>query len=203
MEFEKLIKQRRSYKKFKHKEVEMEKLENIFELTTEAPTAFNLQAYSFKVLDSDEAIEKAVESAVSGNEWIGNADKIVLLIGDERIDTNLEEVLKDQLEKNYIDEETAEGFKERITSYRDRDELFKTGWINRNTMIPATFFMLACENEGLGTCPVRGFSNTKISEKLNLEDWERPSLIFPIGYPEKDDRPQKWRRNAEEIFELI
>lgn len=203
MEFEKLVNERRSYKEFKDREVEMEKLEKIFELTTEAPTAFNLQAYSFKVLHSNEAIEAAVESVVPGNEWVGDADKIVLLVGDERIDTNLEKALEDMLEKNYLDEETAEGYRERISGYSDRDNLFKTGWLNRNTMIPATFFMLACEDQGLGTCPVRGFSSEKISESLELKEWERPSLMLPIGYPEEDERPQKWRRDREEIFEVI
>ena len=203
MDFSKLVKERRSYKEFKDKEVEIEKLEKIFELTTEAPTAFNLQAYSFKVLDSKEAIESAVDSVVPGNEWVGDADKIVLLVGDERIDTNLEKALEDMLEKGYLDEETAEEYRERISGYSDRDELFKTGWLNRNTMIPATFFMLACEDQGLGTCPVRGFSNEKISESLDLEEWERPSLMLPIGYPEEDERSQKWRRKAENIFEII
>ncbi len=203
MDFEKLVKKRRSYKQFRDKEVEMEKLEKIFELTTEAPTAFNLQAYSFKVLDSKEAIKAAVDSVVPGNEWVGDADKIILLVGDERIDTNLDKVLEDMLEKEYLDEETAEEYRERITGYRERDNLFKTGWLNRNTMIPATFFMLACENVDLGTCPVRGFSNQKISESLELEEWERPSLMLPLGYPEEDERPQKWRRKGEEIFEVI
>lgn len=203
MYFRKLLKKRRSYKEFKDREVEMEKLEKIFELTTEAPTAFNLQAYSFKVLDSKEAKEAAVDSVVPGNEWVGNADKIVLLIGDERIDTNLDKVLEDMLEKDYLDEGKAEEYRERISGYRERDNLFKTGWLNRNTMIPATFFMLACENEGLGTCPVRGFSSQKISESLGLENWERPSLMLPVGYPVEDERPQKWRRKGEEIFEVI
>jgi nitroreductase len=203
MELEKLIRERRSYKEFKDKEVEMEKLENIFELTTEAPTAFNLQAYSFKFLDSEEAIEAAVDSVVPGNEWIGDADKIVLLVGDERIDTNLEKALEDMLDKDYLDKESAEEYRKRVSGYGDRDELFKTGWLNRNTMIPATFFMLACEDQGLGTCPVRGFSSEKISESLELKEWERPGLMFPIGYPEEDKRPQKWRRDRDEIFEVI
>lgn len=203
MDFEKLVNQRRSYKQFKDREVEMEKLEKIFELTTEAPTAFNLQAYSFKVLDSKEAIKAAVDSVVPGNEWVGDADKIVLLVGDERIDTNIDKVLEDMLEKEYLDEETADEYREKISSYSDRDELFKTGWMNRNTMIPATFFMLACENEGLGTCPVRGFSNTKITNSLELEEWERPSLMLPIGYPEEDERPQKWRRKGKELYKII
>ncbi len=203
MDFEKLVKKRRSYKQFRDKEVEMEKLEKIFELTTEAPTAFNLQAYSFKVLDSKKAIQAAVDSVVPGNEWVRDADKIVLLVGDERIDTNLDKVLEDVLEKDYLDEGTAEEYRERISGYRERDNLFKTGWLNRNTMIPATFFMLACENVDLGTCPVRGFSSEKISESLELENWERPSLMLPIGYPEKDERPQKWRREGEELFEVL
>ncbi|MFO7793698.1 MAG: nitroreductase family protein [Candidatus Nanohaloarchaea archaeon] len=203
MNFEELVEKRRSYKEFKDKDVEIEKLQKIFELTTEAPTAFNLQAYSFKVLDSEEAIKAAVESTVPGNEWVGDADKIVLLVGDERIDTNLDKVLEDMLEKDYLDEETAEEYRERISGYGDRDKLFKTGWLNRNTMIPATFFMLACEDQGLGTCPVRGFSNEKISESLELEEWERPGLMLPIGYPEEDERPQKWRRKGKEVFEVI
>lgn len=203
MDFEKLVKKRRSYKQFKDREVEMEKLEKIFELTTEAPTAFNLQAYSFKVLDSKEAIQAAVDSVVPGNEWVGDADKIILLVGDERIDTNLDKVLEDMLEKDYLDEGTAEEYRERISGYRERDNLFKTGWLNRNTMIPATFFMLVCENEGLGTCPVRGFSSQKISESLGLENWERPSLMLPVGYPVEDERPQKWRREGEELFEVL
>ncbi len=203
MDFEKLVDERRSYKEFRDREVEMEKLEKIFELTTQAPTAFNLQAYSFKVLDSKAAIEAAVESVVPGNEWVGDVDKIILLVGDDRIDTNLNKTLEYMLEKGYLDEETAKGYRERISGYSERDELFKTGWLNRNTMIPATFFMLACENEGLGTCPVRGFSDEKISESLELEEWERPILMLPIGYPKEDERPQKWRRKGEKIFEVI
>lgn len=203
MGFEELVENRRSYKNFKDREVKMKKLRKIFEITTEAPTAFNLQAYSFKVLESDEAIESAVESVVPGNEWIEDADKIVLLIGDERIDTNLDKVLDDLQEKDYIDQDTAEGFRERISGYSDRDELFKTGWINRNTMIPATFFMLACENEGLGTCPVRGFSSEELKESLDLEEYERPSLLLPVGYPERDTRERKWRRDADDIFEVL
>lgn len=202
MDFEELVENRRSYKNFKDREVEMKKLRKIFEITTEAPTAFNLQAYSFKVLESEEAISSAVQSVVPGNEWVADADKIVLLVGDERIDTNLDKVLEDLLEKDYLDQDTAEGFRERISSYRDRDELFKTGWINRNTMIPATFFMLACENEGLGTCPVRGFSSEEIKESLDLDEYERPSLLLPVGYPEKDTRERKWRRNTGDIFEV-
>lgn len=188
-----------SVKKFTDEEVEEEKLEKIFDLTTNAPTAFNLQPYRFIVLDSEEAKEKAVNSAIPVNRWIQYADKIVVLIGDEEIDVNADEVLSHKLEEGKIDEEKAQNLREMYERYKTRDEEFLTGWLTRNTMIPATFFMLACKTQGIGSCPVRGFSQPKLSEKLDLKETERPILLIPIGHPREEDR--NWRREGEEIFE--
>ena len=61
--------------------------------------------------------------------------------------------------------------------------------------------MFACKTQEIGSCPVRGFNQDKLSNKLDLKDSERPILIFPIGYPKEGDR--NWRRNGEEIFEIF
>jgi nitroreductase len=189
-----------SVKKFTDEEVEREKLEKIFELTTKAPTAFNLQPYRFIVLDSEEAMEKATSSVIPVNGWVRYADKIVVLVGDEEIDVNADQVLEHKLEEGRIDEEKAENLRKMYSDYKNRDSEFMTGWLTRNTMIPATFFMLACKTQGIGSCPVRGFDQDKLSDKLDLKDSERPILIFPIGYPKEEDR--NWRRNGEDIFEV-
>ena len=189
-----------SVKKFTDEEVENEKLEKIFDLTTKAPTAFNLQPYRFIVLDSEEAMEKATSSVIPVNGWIRYADKIVVLVGDEEIDVNADQVLKHKLEEGRIDEEKAENLHKMYSDYKNRDSEFMTGWLTRNTVIPATFFMLACKTQGIGSCPVRGFDQDKLSAKLDLKDSERPILIFPIGYPKEEDR--NWRRDGEEIFEM-
>jgi nitroreductase len=187
-----------SVKKFTDEEVEREKLDRIFDLTTKAPTAFNLQPYRFIVLDSEEAMEKATSSVIPVNGWVRYADKIVVLIGDEEIDVNADQVLKHKLEEGRIEEEKAENLRKMYSDYKNRDSEFMTGWLTRNTMIPATFFMLACKTQGIGSCPVRGFDQDKLSEKLDLKESERPIIIFPIGYPKEEDR--NWRRNGEEIF---
>ena len=189
-----------SVKKYKDEKVEEEKLEKIFDLTTKAPTAFNLQPYRFIVLDSEEAKEKAVNSAIPVNRWIQYADKIVVLVGDEEIDVNADEVLEHKIDEGKIDEEKAENLRDMYRRYKARDEEFLTGWLTRNTMIPATFFMLACKAYGIGSCPVRGFSQPKISEKLGLKDSERPILLIPIGYSKEEDR--NWRRDGKDIFEI-
>jgi nitroreductase len=201
MDSEEVMENWSSVKKFTDEEVEEEKLDKIFDLTTKAPTAFNLQPYRFIVLDSEEAKEKAVNSAIPVNRWIQYADKIVVLIGDENIDVNADEVLGHKLEEGKIDEEKAENLREMYERYKARDEEFLTGWLTRNTMIPATFFMLACKAYGIGSCPVRGFSQEKLSEKLDLKETERPILLIPIGHPREEDR--NWRRDGEEIFDVF
>lgn len=190
-----------SVKKFTDEEVEEEKLEKIFDLTTKAPTAFNLQPYRFIVLDSEEAMEKATSSVIPVNGWVRYADKIVVLIGDEEIDVNADQVLEHKLEEGRIDEEKAENLRKMYSDYKNRDSEFMTGWLTRNTVIPATFFMLACKTQGIGSCPVRGFDQDKLSDKLDLKDSERPILIFPIGYPKEEDR--NWRRDGEDIYEIL
>lgn len=190
-----------SVKNFSDKEVELEKLKEIFEDTTKAPTAFNLQPYYFKVLDSEKAKERAVDSAILENRWIEDADKIVLLVGDERIDTNLDKSVQDQIERGLIDEEAGDSLKQRIQSYIDKSNGFKRRWLTRNAMIPATFFMLSCVDKGLGCCPVKGFNEDKLSEFLELKHYERPQLMIPIGYPEENERG--WRRDPEEIYEIL
>jgi nitroreductase len=44
-----------------------------------------------------------------------------------------------------------------------------TGCLTRNTIIPATFCMLACKAKGTGTCPVRGFEQRKIKKKVGFK----------------------------------
>ena len=97
-----------SVKKYTDKEIKEETLEKIFDLTTNAPTAFNLQPYRFIVLDSEEAKEKAVQAAIPANKWIQHADKITVLIGFEDLDRNAHKVHKKKIKEGKIDEEQAE-----------------------------------------------------------------------------------------------
>lgn len=188
-----------SVKKFSDESVSKKTLTKIFEKTTVAPTAFNLQPYRFIVLDSEK--EKAVNAAIPVNKWVSHADKIAVLVGFEDINRNAERVLARKVTSGEIDEEKAENLRKMFENYNGRSEEFLAGWITRNAMIPAAFFLLACRSEGVGACPVRGFDREKLSDSLNLGTMERPLLLIPIGYP-KEDGDRHWRRDADEIFEI-
>jgi len=160
-----------------------------------------LQPYRFTVLSSEEAKNKAVNSVVPVNGWIRYADKIVVLIADEEIDVNAEKVLDKKIERQGLSKEKADNLRKMFENYKSRDKEFLTGWLTRNSIIPATFFMLACRNYGIGCCPVRGFSPEKLKKKLNLKITERPVLLFPIGYPREEER--SWRRPGEQIYNIL
>ncbi|MFB6147916.1 MAG: nitroreductase family protein [Candidatus Nanohaloarchaea archaeon] len=202
MEFERLVETRRSFEEFEDKEVPREKIERAVGRAVRAPTAFNLQPYRFKVLESRESFEKAEKAATAGNKWITRGDKIVVLLADERIDTGMGKALDDMVEKGFIDRETAKNYRERISGYSEAGEPFMTGWLTRNTMIPFSFLMLALWDEGVGSHPVRGFSQEKLSDELDLKEHWRPMMLLVIGYP-SGEQPEKWRKDTSEILDFV
>ena len=79
MEFEKVIKERFSTRKFSDKKVEKEKLAKILEAARLAPTAKNLQAFKIYVVESREGIEK-IDKATRCRY---NAPTVLVICGDK------------------------------------------------------------------------------------------------------------------------
>lgn len=198
MDFEEVVKNRRSVHSFSQKEVSMEKIENAVETARYAPSAWNLQPWNLKVLSERNKIEAAYEASFD-QEFLLEADKILLLLGDMRIETHAEKAFQDAVEKGYYTEEHAKDSKSRVKQYSSRDEEWREQWLNRNCMFFASNLINALWNEGIGSCPVRGFDQEEIKEYLDLEEYELPLLMIPVGYP-NEDKEKKWRREVEDIM---
>ena len=57
----------------------------------------------------------------------------------------------------------------------------------------ATTFMLAAEDEGLGTCCLGAFDHKAIAEVLNLPDDVEPLLVIAVGYPAQESKAVDFR----------
>ena len=79
MEFEKVIKERFSTRKFSDKKVEKEKLNKILEAGRLAPTARNLQAFKIYVVESDEGLS-AIDEATKCR---FNSSTVLVICGDK------------------------------------------------------------------------------------------------------------------------
>lgn len=79
MEFEKVIKERKSTRKFSDRKIEKDKLEKILEAGRLAPTAKNLQPIKIYVVESEEGIQK-IDKATKCRY---NAPTVLVVCGDK------------------------------------------------------------------------------------------------------------------------
>lgn len=80
MEFQKLIKERRSIRAYQKREIEKEKLDQILEAARSAPSAGNLQAYKICMVKEKQAKEKIAEAA--NQDFIATAPVILVFLQD-------------------------------------------------------------------------------------------------------------------------
>ncbi|MFB6209745.1 MAG: nitroreductase family protein [Candidatus Nanohaloarchaea archaeon] len=201
MDFSELVESRQSFHSFSEEEIGEEELREIFEEVRRSPTAWNLQPYEFLVLDSEEKKEDAYKSS-NDQEFLLDADKIVVVMGDERIDTHAEQAFSDAVEKGYMTQGEAEEFRQAVSTYSERGEDFVSAFLNKQCSFACCFLMLAAWNRGIGSCPVAGFDAEELSGRLDLDEHLRTMLMLPLGYPE-EDREKKWRRKAGDFYSIV
>ena len=69
--------------------------------------------------------------------------------------------------------------------------------------IVLTQMMLAAEDEGLGTCWVRGYDINVVEKEFDLPDNLIPEALMPIGYPAEDCVPGRMHANRLPIDETV
>mmetsp|Transcript_20354 Transcript_20354/g.24413 ORF Transcript_20354/g.24413 Transcript_20354/m.24413 type:complete len:376 (-) Transcript_20354:367-1494(-) len=74
-------------------------------------------------------------------------------------------------------------------------------WSIKQSMIPASVFMLACTSHGLATCPMEGFDARRLRSAINLPHRYSPAVAFAVGYPAGDEQRGKSPRfPPEDLF---
>ncbi|MCH5324952.1 MAG: nitroreductase family protein [Eubacterium sp.] len=74
----------------------------------------------------------------------------------------------------------------------------------QDVSIVATHIMLSAWEQGIGTCWVNYFANTKLERELGLPENERSVLLMPIGYPAEDSQPlEKLHSVCKDIGETV
>jgi len=175
MDFQKLVNQRESTRKYSDKPVEQEKLELIMEACRLAPSACNSQPWHF-VLATDPVIKDALAQASFGpllrfNKFAPQAPVIAAIVAEKpKMIASIGGALKD---KDFY--------------------LMDIG-------IVAEHFCLQAADLGLGTCMLGWFDEPKVKKILNVPDKKRVLLLITLGYPAKNTLRKKIRKPADEIW---
>lgn len=146
--------------------VETEKLERILEAGRMAPSACNAQPWHFIVVNEPELKNKIADATSTRVLMLNHFTKqapVHIIIVEEKV--NL-----------------SSGFGGMV-----KDKNFASIDIG----IATAHICLAAEDEGLGSCILGWFNESKIKELLHIPDNKRVLLDIIIGYPTKEDRPKK------------
>lgn len=92
-----------------------------------------------------------------------------------------------------------------IVAYARADEAWVRRYDEKNhadidVAIAVEHLCLAAAEQGLGTCWVCNFRIQLLRELFRLPEQTIPIAIIPIGYPAKDEIPEKNRKELQEIL---
>ncbi|MFO7828897.1 MAG: nitroreductase family protein, partial [Bacteroidales bacterium] len=165
---------RQSDRAYLTKTIEKEKLTRIIEAGRLAPSACNAQPWKFIVINDQELkykIADCTSSKILGMNHFTKQAPVHIAIVEEKANftSNAGSFIKD---KHF--------------------PLIDIG-------IAAEHICLQAEAEGLGTCMIGWFDETKVKKLLNIPKTKRVPLIITLGYPAKEKR-EKRRKPLNEII---
>ncbi len=63
-------------------------------------------------------------------------------------------------------------------------------------------FCLQAAEEGLGTCIIGWFNEKPLKKLLNIPKYRKIAVLITLGYPDKNEVPEKVRKPIEEIYKF-
>ncbi len=175
MDFQELMVQRQSARKYLDKPVEKEKIKKLIEAVRVSPSACNSQPWKLIIVDDPELKSKVAKAtfnkAISFNRFAEQAPVIaVLVIEKAKPIAQIGGLIKNQEYPEY------------------------------DIGIAAAHFCLQAAELGLGTCMIGWFNQKKIRELLHIPKKRKIGMLIASGYPPEDYKVRKKiRKPAEEI----
>lgn len=205
MEFEKLVKERRSAKNFIESEkISKNEIDEIFGLVRYAPSCFNLQHTKYIVISDPEKKEKLREVAFKQYK-IHTASAAILVLGNKEEFKNAEDLYEGMLNLNILNKQEFDMIISSIHNlYDGRGDDFRRDEAIRNACLSAMLFMLAAKDKGWDTCPMIGFDSEAVRNLFNIPGKYVPALLITIGKADSSKQGVRgYRKFANEFVEYI
>lgn len=165
---------RQSDRRYSSRPVESEKLERILEAGRMSPSACNAQPWKFVVATDPEIIGRLAEAAsaklLKMNTFVGQAKVLIMIVREQpNITSKIGGTIKN---KDYSH--------------------FDIGIAAGNMSLQATA-------EGIGSCIIGWFDESRIKKILGIPSSKRVELMISLGYSESDFREKKRKTKEETV----
>ncbi|OPA75257.1 nitroreductase family protein [Paenibacillus selenitireducens] len=201
--FENLIKERRSAMKFiPDIEISRQELDEIFALTTLAPSAFNLQHTQYVVLQDQEMLNQLYDRA-NKQYKVKTASAVIIVLGDTLAYQNIAQLNEGFLHLGVLSKQEYDAENDGVTQfYENRGEAYLAEDAIRNASISATHFMLSAKSKGWDTCPMSGFDGTAIRDLLHIHERYVIAMMIAVGKSDPAKlRPRGYRKPVAEFVQ--
>lgn len=175
-----VLKERASVKEYdKDAVITKEELTELLEITTQAPSAWNLQHWHFQVFHSDEA--KAALLPVAFNQkQIIDSSAVIAVLGDLKANENGEDVYAELAEQGNITEEIKQTLLGQINGAYQNDQFARDSAF-LNASLAAMQLMLAAKAKGYDTCAIGGFNKEQFAKEFDVSERFVPVMLISIG----------------------
>lgn len=179
-------------------------LRTVVEEAARAPSGFNLQPWSLLVLRDQETKQK-IRAVAWDQPKITEAPVVLAVLADRNgwKDGNdtFEKVFEDSVRVGRFTPDQHEWFANACKGLYGAAPEFELAFAVKNTAFFAMSLMYAASNHGLQTHPMDGFDYDGVKKALNVPDNFWIPLLLAVGYlkPGVEIRPQRWRKNYDEI----
>ena len=175
MEFQELIKNRQSVRKYTSQPVEKEKIEKLISAVHLSPSACNSQPWRLIIVDEPglktEVAKATFSKTIGFNKFAVEAPVIAVLV----------------IEKAKLIAQIGGSLKNQEYPYYDIG-------------IAAAHFCLQAAELGLGTCMIGWFDENRIKQLLKIPEKRKIGLVITLGYPPEGYKlRQKIRKPLTEI----
>ncbi len=182
----------------------LELLKEVLEVSTTAPSGYNIQPWKVIVV-MDKEVKKRLKEICYNQQKAEDASANVVILANTRAGfENVDRVLDSWIELGYIPKEAKEDLKARIVSGWEDPQRARKKAI-RDASLFAMNLMITARAYGLETHPMEGYDEGKLREFLNIEDHLEVVMIVAIGYkdPSKTLLPRAYRFKFEEFGRII
>ncbi|WP_291721794.1 NAD(P)H-dependent oxidoreductase [Bernardetia sp.] len=209
MELLEKLKWRYATKAMNGKKVPQEKIDNIIEAISLAPTSSGLQPFEVIVVTNQEVKEKIKAVAWNQSVVADCSHLFVFAAWDTYTEDRINKMFDLVNEVRGFKNEGWENYRQMLLgSYPKRDAEENFQHAARQAYIAFTEALTACAFEGVDCTPMEGFDPNKVDEILGLRDKGlRSCVLLPVGYRKAEEdwlvNLKKVRKSKEDLVTVI
>ncbi|MFB7033825.1 nitroreductase family protein [Bacillus altitudinis] len=196
-----ILKERASVKEYDTThEMTKEELTELLDITTKAPSAWNLQHWHFTVFHSAESKAKLLPIAYNQKQ-VSQASAVIAVLGDLEANLKGEKIYSELAEQGFITEDIKETLMTQINGAYQSEQYAREAAYS-NASLAAMQLMIAAKAMGYDTCAMGGFSKETYVKEFNVSGRYEPVMLISVGKAAKEAHKSN-RFDIEEVSDFL